>query len=221
MNKFINALLIFILIPTMLFTIIVAFDIPVSIIKTSGAHIPYRFEIFLGIGLLIFIINLRRTIRRWMGMRVVSRIKKFKWNAPVSPERKKRVITYLILETVVFAFVGVALYVLTPQAWMPAIGFAWVAVDNIIFSLVGLQGDRFRIGLSSKALIIGDREVIVLYFKGLRKVSLQQQSIYFDYVNGMQLTFPSNCIQDENRPAFLKLLEDQLDPDRVFFSKKL
>lgn len=224
----------------MLFTIIVAFDIPIGFLKkyyvdvaidqsgefssniySTTRQLPFQFEIFLGLGLIVLTINLRRTIRRWMGMRIVSRKEKFKWNAPVSENRKKRVVTYLTLEGIVMAFVGIALFVLTSQAWFLAIAYGYVAFDNLIFGLVGAGGDRFRIGLSSKALIVADREVTVLYFTGLRKVSIQQQSIYFDYIKGMQLSFPSNCIQEENRAEFLKMLEDQLDPDRVFFSKKL
>lgn len=221
MNRFINMLLMFLLIPTMLMAIYVGFDLPVTFLKTTGAYIPHREEIFLGLGLLILIVNVRRSIRRWMGMRIVSKQMKFKWNAPVSKTRKRRIITYTILEVLVMTFVGVALYIVTPQAWFPAIAFIFGAVDNIIFATVGLSGNHYRIGLSSKALIVADREVILLYFKGLRKISVQQQSIYFDYIKGLQLTFPSDCIQDEHRAEFFKLLEEQIDEDRVFFSKNL
>lgn len=214
-------LLMFLLIPTMLMAIYVGFDLPVTFLKTTGAYIPYREEIFLGLGLLILIVNVRRSIRRWMGMRIVSKQMKFKWNAPVSKTRKRRIVTYTILEVLVMTFVGVALYIVTPQAWFPAIAFIFGAVDNLIFGAVGLSGNHYRIGLSSKALIVADREVILLYFKGLRKISVQQQSIYFDYIKGLQLTFPSDCIQDEHRAEFFKLLEEQIDQDRVFFSKNL
>ena len=60
MNRSINVLLIFLLIPTMLITIIVGFDLPLTFLKTSGSEMPYREEIFLGFGLVIFMINLRR-----------------------------------------------------------------------------------------------------------------------------------------------------------------
>ena len=221
MNRFINMLLMFLLVPTMFMAIYVGFDLPVMFLKTTGAYIPYRSEIFLGLGLLIFIVNLRRSIRRWMGMRIVSKQTKFKWNSPVSATRKRRIITYTALEVLVMTFVGVALYKVTPQAWFPALAFLLGALDNLIFATVGLKGNHYRIGLSSKALIVADREVILLYFKGLRKISVQQQSIYFDYIKGLQLTFPSDCIQDEHRAEFFKLLEEQIDSDRVFFSKNL
>ena len=214
-------LLLVLLFPTMFLTIYVCFDLPIGFLKTTGAHLPYKFELFLGLGLLLFVINLRRSIRRWMGMRIVSKKKKFKWNAPVSASRKKRVITYLLLESLVMSFVGLALYRLSDQAWMPAIAFLFGATDNIIFAIIGIKRNLYRIGLSSKALIVADRDVTLLYFTGLRKVSIHQQSIYFDYIKGLQLSFPSDCIEEENRSEFFELLEAQLDKDRVFFSKTL
>lgn len=221
MNRSINVLLIFLLILTMLITIIVGFDLPLTFLKTSGSEMPYREEIFLGFGLVIFMINLRRSIRRWVGISMVSKVKKFKWNQPVSTTRRKRVFTYLILEIAVMTFVAVALYVVSPQAWMPAIGFLFGALDNCVFALVGVSKNSYRVGLSSKALVIADREVIVLYFNGLRKVSQQQQSIYFDYIKGLQMDFPTDCIQEEHRSEFYKILEAQMDPERVFFSHKM
>ena len=75
MNRFINMLLLVLLFPTMFLTIYVCFDLPIGFLKTTGAHLPYKFELFLGLGLLLFVINLRRSIRRWMGMRIVSKKK--------------------------------------------------------------------------------------------------------------------------------------------------
>lgn len=219
MNRFINALLLFIFLPTLLIAIFVGFDLPVTFLRVSGKDLPYREEIFLGIGLLILMINMRRSIRRWMGLRIVNKQEKFKWNVAVSPSRKKRVLTYLILEIAVFTFIGIGFYVVTPLAWMPAIGFLYAAVDNLIFSIVGGTGDRYRIGLSSKALIAADRDVNVLYFTGLRKVTIHQQSIYFDYIKGLQLSFPIECIPETKLDEFLSELEGLIDRDKVFFSR--
>jgi len=221
MNRSINVLLVFLLIPIMLVTIFVGFDLPLTFLKTTGAQMPYREQVFLGLGLIVFIVNVRRSIRRWVGMSMVSKVKKFKWNQPVSLSRKKRVATYSILEIAVMTFVAIALYSVSPQAWFPAIAFLFGAVDNLIFTVVGLKTNNFRIGLSSKALVIADREIIVLYFTGLRKVSQHQQSVYFDYIKGLQMDFPTDCIQEENRGEFFKTLEAQLDPERVYFSQTM
>lgn len=220
MNRSINILLGLFLLPTMLVTIYVGLDLPIGFLKVSGANLPYKEWIFLGLGLILFILILRRSIRRWMGMRIVNKVDRFKWNQPVSARRKSRVQTYLWLEAMVMFVVALALYLVTPEALAPATAFWLGTVDNIIFSLVGAN-KRFRVGLSSKALIVADREVTLLYFTGLRKVSKHQQTIYFDYIKGLQLSFPEDCIQDEHKIEFYQKLEEQLDRDRVFFSKMM
>jgi hypothetical protein len=88
------------------------------------------------------------------------------------------------------------------------------AIDNLLFLIIGLP--RFGVGLSKKAIIVADREVIVLYFSGLRKVSLSQQTLFFDYIQSLQLTFPVDCIPEEDRIEFLHNLEAVTDKDRVF-----
>lgn len=222
MNRFINAILLFVLFPTMLMTILIGFDISIDMfkIRTTGAQLPYRFEILLGLGLFILIVNVRRSIRRWMGMRLVNQIEKFKWNQPMSEERVKRVRTYNFLEGFVMLFIAVTLYIVSPEAWMPAIGFAFCTVDNIIFTLVGVSGKRFRAGITSKAVITADRDVNLVYFSGLRKVTIHQQSMFFDYIKELQLSFPIDCVKEEQRDEFFEVLENQLDRDKVFVTKQ-
>lgn len=204
----------------MALTIFVGFDLPIEMIKMSGNNLPYKDYIFLGLGMLIVIVLIRRSIRRWMGMRIVNQVKKFKWNAAVSKERKSRVRVYLVLEALVMTFVGLALYEVCETALAPCIAFLIGAFDNIIFAIAG-RNNRYRVGISSKAVIVADREVILLYFTGLRKISAHQQTTYFDYIKGLQLSFPTDCIQEEEREEFLKVLEEQIDPERVFFSKTM
>lgn len=219
MNRFINVLLIVLLAPTMLVTIFVGFDLPIQFLRVSGSELPYKEYVFLGLGLLILMINVRRSVRRWMGMYIVSKSKKFKWNHEVTSERKSRVVTYLVLEAVIFSTMAIGLYSVTNEAWMPAVGFLFPAIDNMIFMIVGLAKNAFRVGLSSKALIVADREVTLLYFTGLRKVSTHQQTIYFDYIKDLQLSFPLDCIPESMRKDFFDTLKQQVNTDKVFFSK--
>jgi predicted membrane protein len=218
MNKFINALLLFTLFPTMLFTIAVGFDMPIEFLRTSGQQLPYRFEIFLALGLFIFIILLRRTVRRWMGMRLVNQLQKFKWNQRMSQERIKRVIVYTIMEAVVLFFVGSTLYNITDEAIFPALAFCFATLDNFIFLFYGTRFQKFRIGVTSKAIISADREVSLIYFYGLRKISIHQQSIFFDYIKGLQLSFPLDCVPASEKETFFNTVEAQLDTDKVFIT---
>ncbi len=217
MNRFINVLLLVVLFPTILLTVYVGFDLPLSFLKTTGQFLPYKFQIFLGIGLFILIIVLRRSIRRWMGMLIVAKQKSFKWNAPVSSSRKKRVLTYLGLEAFIMLFVAIALYTVSKDAFAPAGALLFSVIDNVVFGIVGGVKNGFRVGLSSKALMVADREVILLYFKGLRKVSVHQQTVYFDYIKDLQLSFPLDCIKEESKEEFFSTLEAQMDPKKVYF----
>lgn len=219
MNRFFNALLLFILFPTMALTIFVGFDLPIEVLKVSGANLPYRKEAFLILGLFLLMINLRRTIRRWMGMRMVNQVSKFAWNREVSKERRQRVYVYTLLEALVMAFVGSALYVVTPEAWFPALALLFGTVDNLIFTVVGFTKGKYRAGITSKAVILADRDVQLVYFSGLRKVSIHQESIYFDYIKGLQLYIPLDSIEKEQREEFFKILESKVNRDKVFFSK--
>ena len=220
MNRFINALLLFFLLPTMSLTILVGFDLPLESLRTSGQQIPYRDIIFLVLGIILLTINVRRSVRRWMGLRLVNQVEKFKWNETMSKERLKRVVVYTILEAVVMAFVGTTLYYVSEEAWMPAIAFWFGALDNVVFLVFGSSNERFRAGITSKAIIVADRDVNLVYFSGLRKVSIHQQTIYFDYIKNLQLSFPVECIEQDQLSSFFETLEAQIDRDKVFVTKQ-
>jgi hypothetical protein len=61
--------------------------------------------------------------------------------------------------------------------------------------------------------------VQLVYLSGLRKVSIHQQTIYFDYIKGLQMTIPVESIEPEQREAFFTVLESKVDRDKVFFSR--
>lgn len=218
MNKFINVFILLLFIPTLFLSIIVGQDMPISLLKTTGSNFPYRVEIFAIIGLLMFLLLLRRSVRRWMGARIVSRIDRFRWTATVSLTRRRRVGTYLLLEFIAFSCASLALYILSPETWIPSFVLALGAIDTVVFFIAGRWSKMYRIGLSSKALIVADREVLVLYFTGLRKVTVQQSVVYFDYTKGLQLSFPLDCVPDSERTRFFELLESCTDRDQVYFT---
>lgn len=221
MNKFFNALLLVVFFPTMLLSIIVGFDIPLAFIHTSGANLEYSKEIFLGLGLFLLLINVRRSTRRWVAVRLVNQLPKYKWNTVVSKDRIKRVYTYNFLEALVLFSAGYGVYSLTPEAWMPFIGLAAGALDGVFFVVYGAKTDKFRVGLTSKALLAGDRDVSLIYFKGLRRVSVQQQTIFFDFKDELQHRFSIDLIPREKREEFFRELKSSVDETRVYFQNNL
>mgnify|MGYP007024813805 FL=1 len=215
MNSFINLLLLVISLPTLLLSVFVGFDLPIDFLHTTGKRLPFRTEIYLVLGLLLLIIGLRRSIRRWMGVNMVKQQTKFIWNQPISTERKKRVFVYNSLETLVFLSLMLAHLFLSQVAFFVVTAYLILALDAILFLLI--NGKEFRVGLSSKAILVADREIVLIYLNGLRKVSVSQQTIYFDYIEELQLSFPLDCIEPAQKTEFFEALERQIDRDRVLF----
>jgi hypothetical protein len=187
--------------------------------KTTAGQLPYRFEIFLGLGLLLLMISVRRTIRRWVGIRMVNKTDKFKWSGKISNSRRQRVIVYTTIESIIICLIGSAFIILTNEAWFPAIVMGFFGLEGLFYLLINAK-NKFRIGLSSKAILAVDREVILLYMEGLRHVSISQQTIYFDYIKELQLSFPTDCIEESERSDFFENLKESVDRDKVLFRIK-
>lgn len=206
----------------MLLAIFVGFDNPVPFLETTGENLEYKTEIFLVLGTFLLLINLRRSIRRWVAMRLVNQLPKYKWNTVVSKERIKRIYSYNSLEALVMLSAGYGVFSLTSEAWMPFIGLAFGALDGVFFAIYGAKKDKFRVGMTSKALLAADRDVAIIYFLGLRRVSLQQQTLFFDFKEeGMQFRFPIDLIPEEKRNDFFAELRNCVDEKKVYFSNNI
>jgi hypothetical protein len=219
MNKFINILLLLIIFPVLAYTIFVGFDLPIEFLKTSGANTPYKTEIFSTFALIILIISTNRSVKRWLGLKMVNQIKKFQWNVEMNKERYNQVILYLILESFIHLFLGLSLYKIANEALPLTIVLLLFSLDHLVLAILGKNKNLFRIGLTSKAILTADREVKAIYFTGLRTVSFQQKSLFFDYSNNLQLTLSSDSIPKDERMNFKLALEKNINRDRVFFDE--
>ncbi len=199
--------------------IYVGYDLPVEFLKTTGTQIPYHEQIILAFAALFLIIGARRSVRRWSGLRLVGSTKKYLWNVPISSGRIKQANLYLILEGLIHLSIAYALYSISPVALPVALVLALLGLDHLVFAWVGSTKNKFRMGMTSKALVIADRDVKVIYFSGLRKVTTQQQSLFFDYVEELQLSMPINSFSEEHKSEFIQHLEKVVNRDKVFFSE--
>jgi hypothetical protein len=219
MNKSINIFLVLFIIPAIAFSIVVGFDISIEFLRTSGKFIPFQKTIFASFAALFFLMGIRRTSKRWSGIRMVNKIAKFQWNEPVDKQRVSQANLYLIIEAVIHFMVSLVFLILTPKSiWISCVFFA-LGLDHLIFCIIGNVKKLWRVGVTNKAVVVADRDFKVLYFSGLRKVSVHQQSIFFDYIKDLQLSFPTQCIKPENRQSFVAKLEEKVDREKVFFSE--
>ena len=217
MNSFINVILLVVSLPTFLLTIFVGYDLPIESLRMQATEIPYLPYIFLGLAAVLFVLSLRRTLRRWSGLYLVNQRSKYVFNAEIKIERKKRVVVYTVLESVILAYLGYAYTAITPLAIAPSIVMYVFSVEGMMFLSYGLLAKKFRVGITSKAVLVADREVSVLYFSGLRQISISQQTVYFEYIGNLQMNFPVDCLDGQNKSDFFETLRGQVDENRVLF----
>jgi hypothetical protein len=76
-----------------------------------------------------------------MGAKMVGAINRFKWNVPVSNDRKKRVFVYLVLEAMLMTFMALALYKTCYETWLIATALVFGSIDSILFLLLNTPKD--------------------------------------------------------------------------------
>jgi len=219
MNKSVNILLILLLAPVFGLSIFVGFDLPIEFLKTSGKNLPYQHTIFIIFGIVIFLLGVRRSMQRWIGIKMVNQEEKYQWNKEINGKRKAQVNMYLIIEGLMHVLVAFALVFLTQKALVIATVFFALGFDHILFCVFGNYKKVWRVGVTNKAIVQAERDFKVIYFSGLRRVSVHQQTIFFDYIKELQMAISVDSISPENRESFRNVLEQKLNRDKVHFSE--
>lgn len=219
MNKSVNILLILLLIPVFGLSIFVGFDLPIEFLKTSGKNLPYQHVIFITFGILIFLLGVRRSMQRWVGIKMVNNLQKYQWNEEIDKKRKSQINMYLLIEGTMHILVAFALVILSQKALIIAMVFFALGLDHILFCAFGNIKKVWRVGVTNKAIVVAERDFKVIYFSGLRRVTVHQQTLFFDYIKELQLAISIDSIAPKNRETFRKVLEEKLNRDKVHFSE--
>ena len=216
MNKLVNVTSLLILVPALLFSAYIGLDIPIDSLGITGQEIPHKESVFLCAAFICFLLHFFRSLKRWTALYIVSQKAQFKFSYKLATKRKYRIITYTFIEILFLLLFAYAFYTLTITSLAMTCMLIISALDSFFFVLIGFN--KFKIIVTSKAVFVADREVISLYLKGLRKVSIHQQSIYFDYIKDIQLFFPLNCFEEKDVSSFLSTIDNLTDNNKVYFS---
>ena len=214
MNKFVNLVTLVVVFPLILFSVYIGLDIPIDSLGITGSEIPYQKEVFYIGTFICGLFHLLRSVKRWSALKVANKINQFKWSARIGKKRRGRVITYLFLEIFLMLCFSIAFFKLTPSSFSICSLLILSSIDSLFFVVFGKN--KYRISVSSKAIVIADREVQVIYFKGLRKISIHQQSIFFEYIENLQLFFPLNSLEEKDVSIFFNELNKLIDRERVY-----
>lgn len=220
MNRIYNIWILIVTVLTFPFAIAIGNNLDFSFFGLSipGEEFKYKELVFTISAGLIFLLGVLRSSKKWLGMRVVKQVHRFKFSTPISDKRKNRVLLYNIIEILFYViFAGGLLYFSTSAIYVILV-FAILALDSIINTFLGIKGKKYRVGLTKNAIVMADRETKAIYFKGLKKISKHQQTLYFEYVNGLVLHFPNDLLPEDQWTNFVSTLQQQVSPENVYYT---
>jgi dolichol kinase len=221
MNKIYNTWIFIISLLTLPFAFAVGLNEVFGVfgLKIHGDQFEYK-ELVFGIAAgLIFLIGVTRSSRKWSGIRIVNQIDRFHFNSVISKERKQRVILNNSIEIVSFFLIGTVFLIFSKDAIFITLIFLIFIVDSLINTIRGTVGKKYRVGMTKKAIVSVDREVIAIYFKGLKRVSITNDQLFFEYNNSdLVLDFQLNTIPPEKQEEFMRYLRLNVDDTKVYFS---
>lgn len=186
-------------------------------IEIQGEEYPYKNITFGIIAAAIFLLGILKASKKWLGLYTIKQKNRFQFHTPLSKERKKRVLLYGVIELVFFLIFAFTYFFFTLESIFISIVLFLIAIEHLLNLIIGIGQNNFGVGLSKKAIIRVDREIDVLYFKGLQKITKHQQTLYFDYVNDLVLHIPLNTIPDTEKAKFFELLEKVNSKDKVYY----
>lgn len=219
MNKFFNLWILFITIITFPISLAVGLNQDLNLFgfRIPGEEFEYK-ELFFGIAAgLIFLLGAVKASKKWMGMYIVRQKERFQYSTPISTSRKKRVLLYNGIELLFYALFAYFFF-LTEAAWMVGGVFIIIFSESLANTFLGISKKGYRVGMTKKALLRVDREVTMVYFNGLEKITKHQQTLYFEYVNDLVLHIPLNVIPEAEKDNFYKALRQQVKPEKVYYS---
>ncbi len=221
MNKIYNTWIFIISLLTLPFAFAVGLNEVFGVfgLKIHGDQFEYK-ELVFGISAgLIFLLGVTRSSRKWSGITIVNQTDRFLFNCGISPERKQRVIMNNSIEIVGFFLIGLVFIIFSKDAVFISLIFLIFIVDSVINTLRGIVGGKYRVGMTKKAIVAVDREVVAIYFKGLKRVTITNNQLFFEYNNNdLVLDFQLNTVPPERLEEFMRLLRLNVDDKQVYFS---
>lgn len=216
MNRFVNSVMLFIAFVTFILAVFVGRDLPIGFMRLTGQFLPYKEVYFIVLAALMLVIGGRRSVRRWTGILMVRKKERYQLNFPVGKGRRSRALFYLIVEGFVHFIMALMIMFFTKYAFPVFLVLVFLGIDHFMYAIIGRFTNAFRVGITKAAVVTVDRDVRVVYFSALRRVSVFQHEIYFEYIHDFVLDIPANAIDDEHKEAFKETLVKQLNPKKVF-----
>jgi len=187
-------------------------------ITIPGEEFQHKELVFgLSAGLILFL-GARRAFKRWGGIRVLKQRKRFQFSSIISPERSKFVVMNNIIEMIFYLLIALVFVYFSREAVLVILVLVILSIDTLINTIFGVAQQKYRIGMTKKAIVSADREIKAIYFKGLKRITKHENMLFFEYINDLVLELPISSIPESRRVEFMELLRSNIDDKKVFYS---
>jgi hypothetical protein len=220
MNKVIN---IFSLVLLFLFSFLAIGnyeDIGISVYEIND--IKYLKEICFGLIIVIGLFGLLRIQRRWTGIKDIKSFKKFAYKTPLSKKAKALVVMFSVMEIIFLSFfIGLFIKELHLDVYnylTPMIIVLLIIIIEIIFFTIYVFNakDVLIMGVNKNLIAFFDREIHIVYFDGLQRISIYQNRLHFKYKLDLNVFVEIDYIPQENLLDFKQALENVLAKKKIF-----
>lgn len=184
--------------------------------------IKYLKEICFGLIVVTGLFGLLRIQRRWTGIKDIKKFKKFVYKTPLSKKAKALIIMFSSMEIIFLSFfIGLFLKelhldinnYLTPMIMVLSI----IIAEIIIFTIYAFKSKNVLImGVNTNLIAFFDREIHIVYFDGLQRISVYQNRLHFKYKLDLNIFVELDYIPQKNLLEFKQNLESVLQKKDVF-----
>jgi hypothetical protein len=198
-------------------------DLSLSVYEVN--QIKFINEICYGIIFTITLLGILRIKRRWVAIKDIKAFKKFIYISPLSKKAKLMALMFYLLEIIFLSFfIGVFVKelhldvdgLITPMLIIVSL----LVLEILIAAIYTLTSKNVMIiGVNKNLVAFFDREIHVIYFDGLQRISIYQNMFHFKYKLDLNRFIEVDYIPKENLMAFKNALENVLKDKNVFIDE--
>lgn len=219
MNSFFNGLILVLCFISLPFALAVGLneDFTFFGLNIPGEEFAFKDWFFSLIAMLVLLLAAVKASRKWSALTVVKQRNRFLFSTNLSVKRKNSVVLFAGLEWLFILLVGAFFLFISKETLIIAFVLFLMLLEHIFHLSYGFIGNKFGVGMTSKAIIAADRSFVVIYFQGLKKIIKQQNNLLFDYGNNLVLELDLDLMEPSQQKAFVVELKKIASPKSVFY----
>jgi hypothetical protein len=219
MARRINLLLSAFTIPCFILVCAIRFDIEMSVY--AARDIPNKPLVFNAFGVVLAIIFALYIVSRWAGASsyAVNKSSQATFRAPLSPNGRRWVIIYSVMESVFSLAFGASMLLMLEMAWLPATVLIARSVESVAYAITFRRS--FGIQIQNDAVVVLQRSLRVLPLKKYRTIEARHEEVHLiDQLKRNQV-IPMAGLAPSDQEAFISALRVAAESNNIYLANNV